>query len=233
MRAIQIELPRTHRVLDIGCGTGWVLGEARAPGPCIKVGVDSSVEALEQGRRRYAMNFVAADGICMPFGNEAFDVVVGHVSLPYMNTQRALQEIYRVLAPGGSIFLTFHSFDSVRSRFATSLRRHNGKDSIFCAYMALNGLLNHFGLGQFRPWWNRNRFETVNSARGVCRTAREVGFILRTAENDPKRIFFVFTARKPNGANGPVLSAPAWAAYCPLAESDLQPQSARAATQRG
>lgn len=230
MRAIQVELPPARRVLDIGCGTGWVMGEAHTQGPCLRVGMDTSVDAMKRGRRQYPITFAAADGTLMPFADDTFDVVIGHVSMPYMNTQSALQEIFRVLVPGGSVFLTFHSFGSVRSRFGASLRRRNGKDLLFCAYMALNGVFNHFGLPQFRPGWNRNRFETVNSAHGVCRTARKSGFVLTSAETSVERIFFAFTARKPNGATGPVLPAPAWAIYCPLAESCLVAQRrARAA----
>ncbi len=221
MRAVLLELPRAHRVLDLGCGTGWVLGEARATGSPLLVGLDASFEALEDGKGQFPIDFVGGDGASMPFADESFDVVVGHVSMPYMNTRTALREIYRVLMPGGSLFLTFHSFRYARERFIGSLHRGNAKDLLFCLYMAVNGMLNQFGLPQGRFWLNPDRFETINVPRGVCKTAQNIGFTLASAEDAAPRIFFAFTARKPNRGDGPVLPAAGWAAYCPLSDSRL------------
>lgn len=222
MRAIQVRIPAAKRVLDFGCGTGWVLGEANCESDAFRVGVDISVNALETAARSSRLNVAVADGLHLPFVDEAFDVVVGHVSMPYMNTECALQEVYRVLAPGGSVFLTFHSFFYLRQRFWSSLRAGNWKDVVFTAYMGVNGILNHLGLPQRQTFWNRSTFETVNTAAGVARTSRRRGFTLVATEHEPRRIFFVATARKPNLESGAVLPAPAWSVYRPLANTRLR-----------
>lgn len=219
MRAVNVQLPRARRVLDFGCGTGWLLAEAQQNGPGIQIGVDYSPAAVESGRELYSgISFAVADGLHLPFAAQTFDVVIGHVSMPYMNTSKALQELYRVMSPGGSLFLTFHSYAYIRDRFRMSLRRANWKDVIFSAYMATNGLLNHLSLPQMKARWSRMKFETVNTPSGVAKTARRCGFTLVSTEYEHSRIFFAVTARKPNSDLSGVLPAPGWSAHCPLAK---------------
>lgn len=220
MRAINLELPRARRILDFGCGTGWVLAEAQGHNDTIRVGIDFSFEAVRTGKQqRNSINFVAGDGLHLPFVPGSFDIVIGHVSMPYMNTFEALREIHRVLAPGGSMLLTFHSFTCVLQRFWISMRRGNWKDVIFSTYIALNGALNHLSLPQVQAPWRHDLFETVNTPTGVAKSARESGFTMISIEQEPSRIFFVVTARKPNFESGEVLPSPGWSAHCPLAQS--------------
>jgi SAM-dependent methyltransferase len=220
-----VRAPLARRILDFGCGVGWVLAEAQAEGEPLRFGVDLSLDALQgrcgtqlrADRENPHIELVAGDGTRLPFADEAFDVVIGHVSLPYMDTRDGLREIYRVLAPGGSVVLTFHSFDYLRKRLWTSLRGLDWKGVIVCVYLTTNGLLSHFALPQMPVWWNRSRFETVNTPHGVCKAAEKEGFTLISAEHGAKRIFFVVTARKLNPKSGGVLPAPGWAAYSDLA----------------
>jgi SAM-dependent methyltransferase len=225
MRAVNISLPPARRVLDIGCGVGWVLSEAQIQGNPLLVGLDYSLEALhgveggprllEEGVDR-EIRFVAGDGQALPFADSSFDVVIGHVSMPYMDTGRALREIHRVLVPGGSIFLTFHSFRFAGMWVRKALRHGSLKELVRCAYIAVNGVLGHLSLPQTQAWWNSRDFETVSTARGVFRSAERAGFILVATEHAPRRIFFAVTARKPDPETGVVLPAPQWAANCRL-----------------
>ena len=216
MRAIEVILPPGARsVLDFGCGTGWVIAEAGGGDVPLRVGVDYSVDAVREAKTYRGIHWVAADGLRLPCRNNSFDVVIGHVSTPYMNTDRALAEVFRVMRPGGSFFLTFHSFRYWRERLAGSLKSRNVKDIVFMGYVASNGLLNHFGFRQYQVWWRRDRFETVNTAAGVTRSARLQGFEMVATEVKVPRIFFVATGRKPGTERG-VLSAPGWSAYAPL-----------------
>src|SRR2546422_5153567 len=139
-----------RKILDFGCGTGWVLAEAPAAArETLLVGLDFSPALLLEGRRRFkSLCFVRGNGVALPFGADSFDEVIGHVSLPYMNTSAALREIHRVLAPGGAFFLTFHSLAYVRERFLDSVRKGRWKDVLFMLYITANGLLNHCGLPQ-------------------------------------------------------------------------------------
>jgi SAM-dependent methyltransferase len=190
-----------------------MLDEAQKENSPFCAGVDPLLaQGGPSGPRPVAL--VAGDGLQLPFADGAFDVVAGHVSMPYMNTSKALREVYRVLAPGGSVLLTFHSFHYLRLRLGKSLRSAHWKDLLFLGYMAVNGFLNHAGLPQAQVWWNRRRFETVNTPHGVCRSARAAGFFLISVECEPRKFFFAMTARKPGAAA--VLPAPSWASYTRL-----------------
>jgi ubiquinone/menaquinone biosynthesis C-methylase UbiE len=159
------------------------------------VGLDLSHCRLLEGSRRFQrLTFVVGDGMALPFRAGAFDAVLGHVSLPYMNTRTALREIYRVLAQGGVCFLTLHSFAYVRGRFLDDFRQNRLKDIVFLLYITTNGLLNHCGLPQL-PWF-RGRFETFNTAAGVARTARNIGFTAIRTETQRGVIFFGVTGQK-------------------------------------
>lgn len=223
MKAVEVKLPKARRVLDFGCGTAWLLAGAEQNGDCIQIGIDCDFAAVKAGKKQHPkISFVMGDGLRLPFASDSFDVVIGHVSMPYMDTGKALREICRVMAPGGSLFLTFHSFACLRERLWKSLRRANWKDVIFCGYMAVNGILNRLSLPQTQAWWKRERFETVNTPIGVAKTARKAGFSMTCAEYEPSRIFFAFTARKPDSKGSKVLPEPAWSAYCSLALPEME-----------
>lgn len=155
----------------------------------LRVGLDFSFDQLLEGRRQYPdLYFVRGSGLAPPFAAAAFDQVIGHVSLPYMNTRAALGQVHRVLAPGGSFFLTFHSLEYVRWRLRKDVRQRRWKDILFMGYITANGLLNHCGLPQMS--WLNGVFETINTASGVVRTAQRIGFHEIRIEHQPGAIFF-------------------------------------------
>ena len=85
------------RVLELGCGTGRLLGQLPRPG----VGVDLSMESLRVARGR-GLAGVAGDAHRLPFRDGSFDVVMaGNASFRYLDYDRAFAECARVLRPGG------------------------------------------------------------------------------------------------------------------------------------
>jgi SAM-dependent methyltransferase len=222
MTAISISIPAGRRILDFGCGTGWVVAGAQATGPVCRVGVDLSLASLRAGKQSFDnIHFVAGSGLRLPFGNASFDVVVGHVSMPYMDTLGALREIYRVLAPGGAFLLTFHTLMYARRFLWASLVARQWKAALSMVYVIVNGALNHFGFPQIPAFWNRRNFETINTASGVAKTARKAGFFLVSVEHQSARIFFAATGRKPNPETDEVLPHPGWSIYCRLSGQGL------------
>jgi len=189
---------KRRKILDFGCGTGWVLAKASAsPGDKLMVGVDFSLADLIEGRRRHPhLCFVRGNGLALPFQTASFDEVIGHVSLPYMDTRAALGEVHRVLAPGGSFFLTVHSMEYVRRRLQNGVGKGRWKDRIFMLYAITNGLLNHCGLPQAS--WLGGKFETIHTAAGIAKTARRMGFSGVRVERQSELIFFGVTGYKPN-----------------------------------
>jgi ubiquinone/menaquinone biosynthesis C-methylase UbiE len=93
-------------VLDLGCGTGQLTADLRARFPSARVaGVDLSDAMLRQARGRVPLP-VRASVYALPFADGAFTLVTSSISYHfYLEPERALAEIRRVLAPGGRFVL--------------------------------------------------------------------------------------------------------------------------------
>lgn len=96
---------KAFRTIDIGCGTGEGAIIAKQYGPV--VGVDPSDEALRLAAKKGYTSLRQSTGTDLPFASDSFDCafmldVLEHIE----NDVRALAECYRVLAPGGLLFLT-------------------------------------------------------------------------------------------------------------------------------
>jgi demethylmenaquinone methyltransferase/2-methoxy-6-polyprenyl-1,4-benzoquinol methylase len=107
------------RVLDLCCGTGDMCFLAREMGAARVVGADFTLPMLAVARRRSPSEtprpaFVAADALQLPFGNGLFDAItVGYGLRNVADPQLALEEMRRVLAPGGrAVVLDFGKPDN-------------------------------------------------------------------------------------------------------------------------
>jgi ubiquinone/menaquinone biosynthesis C-methylase UbiE len=106
-------------ILDLGCGTGLLLGELCKRGRLV-VGVDASKEMLKKARGRGGSScLVLADADSLPFRNGVFDCVVSITLLQNMpDPARTVRELERVLRISGTGILTSlkckHSVESLR-----------------------------------------------------------------------------------------------------------------------
>jgi ubiquinone/menaquinone biosynthesis C-methylase UbiE len=104
-----VPFPARATVLDVGCGTGVLTRRlARLPAVETVIGVDPAPALLERARDLAAdvpnVTFQEADGCSLPFGDEAFDVVVFDSTLSHVPAPgHALAEAHRVLRPFGSV----------------------------------------------------------------------------------------------------------------------------------
>jgi SAM-dependent methyltransferase len=92
--------PAESRLLDIGCGTGW-LAESFAS----YTGLDASEDAVARARER-GRNVIHGDvSLRLPFADGEFDGVVMKDLLEHVLDPVALVgEAHRVLRPGGVVF---------------------------------------------------------------------------------------------------------------------------------
>lgn len=100
-------------VLEIGAGTGMFSATAVATGARV-VATDISMSSLELLRRRlcdpHNLETRVADMEALPFEDAAFDVVLCAGSLSYGDNDTVMNEIFRVLKPGGR-FVCVDSLD--------------------------------------------------------------------------------------------------------------------------
>jgi len=99
-------------VLDFGCGTGEITFACAAEG-FRTTGFDISAETIAQARRRHEnalltfCNGVPAERASLPLADQSFDAVICSSVLEYCsNPVQELQEICRILRPGGWLFAT-------------------------------------------------------------------------------------------------------------------------------
>ncbi|MFP3906094.1 MAG: class I SAM-dependent methyltransferase [Acidimicrobiales bacterium] len=88
------------RVLDLACGSGPMHG-LLGPG---WIGVDRSAEELERASANDAGPVARADALALPLPSHSVDAVVCSMALMLVSPlTRALDEIRRVLVPGGAL----------------------------------------------------------------------------------------------------------------------------------
>ena len=88
-------------VLDLGCGTGHATAALGASGG-FACGADVDLDTMRLGRRRHAgIHLVAADLERLPFRDGCAEAAFCFSVLQYVDRRRALEEIHRVLRPGG------------------------------------------------------------------------------------------------------------------------------------
>ena len=115
LRENPLPLAAGARVLDAGCGTGLLtLAFLRAHRrPADITSIDLSVRSLQTARRaaeklkpapRREVTFAQANALQLPFADETFDLVMTSGVLEYLPLRDGLQEMARVLAPGGLLF---------------------------------------------------------------------------------------------------------------------------------
>jgi SAM-dependent methyltransferase len=97
------------RVLEVGCGQGWLAERVQRELGCTVVALDQSEHMVELTRAR-GIDTLVGDVRTLPFDDGAFDGAVAAWMLYHVpDVDRALAELARVLRPGGRIVAVTNS----------------------------------------------------------------------------------------------------------------------------
>ena len=129
----QAHLQPGHRVLDLGCGTATLTILIKQTHPDAEViGLDGDPKVLEIGRAKAAkagVTITLDHGMAfqLPYPDNSFDRVLSSLVLHHLtseNKQRALQQVHRVLRPGGELIVVdFGPPHSAYARLLSPLAR--------------------------------------------------------------------------------------------------------------
>lgn len=105
---------RGKTFLEVGCGAGIDLVRFARAGAVV-TGVDLAEVSIDLARQNFEQNGLQGDlrvmnGEALEFPDNSFDVVYGHGVLQYTaHAQQMVNEMYRVLKPGGeAIFMVYN-----------------------------------------------------------------------------------------------------------------------------
>ena len=162
------------RVFELGCGSGRDLAPWGVTASDEITGLDVENNCLSIAKARFCTRaYVRGVGECLPFANESFDRVISAVALPYMNIQKTLAEVHRILVPGGSLSLSLHL-----PSFTITELLHNAIPkpipTLFRLYVIANGLFFH---STGRTVGFLGRMESFQTERGMRVALSRAGFV--------------------------------------------------------
>lgn len=100
---LQRRLPAGGRVLDIGCGTGALLREARHRYTCTGIEISSDLAARA---RALGVEVLVGDFVDYPFGDRRFDAITMISLIEHLHDPlAALRACHALLAPAGLLLL--------------------------------------------------------------------------------------------------------------------------------
>lgn len=117
-RLMEFNQHRGKKLLEVGGGMGTDHAQFAKNG-AITTDLDLSSGHLEHARRNFALRglngeFVHGDAEAMPFEDCTFDVVYSNGVIHHTpNTKKTIDEIYRVLKPGGKIIIMVYAENSI------------------------------------------------------------------------------------------------------------------------
>lgn len=135
---------RPRRVLEVGGGDGWLSARMRDELGCEIVFVDQSERMVELASAR-GLDARVGDVQALPLPDDSFDTAVAAWMLNHVpEVDRALGELARVLAPGGTLVANTNSNRHAEELFELIEYPREAREWTFRAENGEEALLRHF-----------------------------------------------------------------------------------------
>jgi len=185
-------------ILDVGCGIGQAFvsnGINHMPDKTL-YGIDIDLKPLQYGiKTHHGISFINGSAEAIPLHSDHVDFVISRVSLPYTNVPESMAEIYRVLKPGGEIWITLHPFSFFIDLIKDCWQNFTLKKLLDNVYTLGNGVIFHI-TGKLMPRPIVGGMESLQTKRAMNKLMRNMGF--ENIEITITRSHFLITARKPD-----------------------------------
>jgi len=180
-----------RRLLDAGCGNGWVSRFFRQHGYRV-IGVDVSDHVLQMNRlysrlsKTRPIKIVKASLVNLPFRSASFDTIVAAEVLEHLSSRdlkRALAEFARVLAPSGRLIITVPTplYNFVYDRLLHSLTHGSKIDYATRVAASIQDLAPNFRYVMEGPDVHHQQFR-VQSLKRILKNAGFDIIAIRNAE---------------------------------------------------
>ncbi|HEX8228824.1 MAG TPA: methyltransferase domain-containing protein [Chloroflexia bacterium] len=163
---------RRTKILDAGCGTGGNISALEQAGFARVLGLDYNSHGIYFCRARGLDNICQGSLMSVPFGDNSLQVVIScdvinDEGLP--DEMQALRELFRVLAPGGRLFLNLPAYNFLRGEHdkATSVARRYTTSGIARKLRSVGFKV------QRATYWNMFLFPLVLAVRLASRMRKE------------------------------------------------------------
>ena len=184
---------KCRKVLDVGCGNGYVLSKYALEGGEV-YGIDITQAGVDLCLKRFELfglvgNFRVADAQDIPYPDSTFDCVCSMGVLHHVpDTQKALDEIFRVLKPGGRLIVMFYHRHSAKYQLKYRVWSWVTGKSMQQLVNEFDGVGNPKGVVSSRSELRKrlHRFSEIQMHIGFLET-RDI--ILRGARFLPERLF--------------------------------------------
>ncbi len=102
LKALGVDLPKTARILDFGCGAGRTMKSLRAFGYANAYGYDVGDGRTLLGVDRERVSVGSLLNLRLPYEDNSFDLVISDQVFEHVQDQvRVFQELARITKPGG------------------------------------------------------------------------------------------------------------------------------------
>ncbi len=123
-----LDIRPKERVLDVGCGIGYLSGLAKNLGANV-VGIDMSIEALKYSQSTLEESFVNATAGTLPFRDNQFDKIIFADVIEHVPDDRlAIQEIIRVAKPMATIVVSTPELEGLFTKTRLKTFLHDDED---------------------------------------------------------------------------------------------------------